>query len=87
MTDRIERLKQRSLTVEQEVCVERARYFTESFRRTEAEPMIARRARALAYVLERMTVAIGPEELIVGRQASHLRAAPIFPRLSRLMSR
>jgi pyruvate formate-lyase/glycerol dehydratase family glycyl radical enzyme len=82
MTDRIERLKQRSLTVEQEVCVERARYFTESFRRTEAEPMIARRARALAYVLERMTVTIGPEELIVGRQASRLRAAPIFPEYS-----
>jgi len=65
--------------VEQEICVERARYFTESFRRSEAEPLIIRRARALANVLGKMTVFIKPGELIAGKQAGALRAAPVFP--------
>ena len=65
--------------VEQEICVERARYFTESFRRSEAEPLIIRRDRALANVLGKMTVFIKPGELIAGKQAGALRAAPVFP--------
>jgi pyruvate formate-lyase/glycerol dehydratase family glycyl radical enzyme len=79
VADRVAALKERHLAVEQEVCAERARYFTDSFRRTEAEPMILRRARALANVLENMTVFIEPRELIAGKQAGALRAAPVFP--------
>jgi formate C-acetyltransferase len=79
MADRIASLKERHLAVEQEICIERARYFTESFRRSEAEPRIIRRARALANVLEKMTVFIEPGELIAGKQAGALRAAPVFP--------
>ena len=79
MADRIASLKERHLAVEQEICVERARYFTDSFRRSEAEPLIIRRARALANVLEKMTVFIEPGELIAGKQAGALRAAPVFP--------
>jgi formate C-acetyltransferase len=79
MAERIAALKERHLAVEQELCVERARYFTESFRQTEAEPLIIRRARALANVLGEMTVFIEPGELIAGKQAGALRAAPIFP--------
>jgi len=79
MAERIALLKERHLAVEQEICIERARYFTESFRRSEAEPRIIRRARALANVLEKMTVFIEPGELIAGKQAGALRAAPVFP--------
>jgi pyruvate formate-lyase/glycerol dehydratase family glycyl radical enzyme len=79
MAERIAALKERCIEVEQELCVERARYFTESFRQTEAEPLIIRRARALAKVLEKMTVFIEPGELIAGKQAGALRAAPLFP--------
>ncbi|RKL61603.1 glycyl radical protein [Thermoanaerobacteraceae bacterium SP2] len=76
---RIKYLKDESLNVIQEVCVERARYLTETYKSTVNEPMIIRRAKALKNILENMTVFIGSEELIVGNQASKLRAAPIFP--------
>ncbi len=76
---RIEALKGDALHAVQEVCVERARYLTETYRTTPADPMLIRRAKALKNVLEKMTVFIGPRELIVGNQASKPRAAPIFP--------
>ncbi len=76
---RIGTLKEEALDVVQEVCVERARYLTETYRHTAADPMIIRRAKALNNVLENMTIFIRPQELIVGNQASRLRAAPIFP--------
>ena len=76
---RTERMKERSLKVTQRVCVERARYFTEGFRKNPSDPMIVRRAKGLAHVLKSMTVYIEPEELLAGKQAGSLRAAPMFP--------
>ncbi len=76
---RTERMKERSLGVSQRVCVERARYFTESFRNNKSDPMIVRRAKGLAHVLRNMTVYIEPDELLAGKQAGSLRAAPMFP--------
>ncbi len=63
------------------VCVERARALTESFKATEGEPMVVRRAKALARILETMTVYIGDEERIVGNAASSPGALPIYPEL------
>jgi formate C-acetyltransferase len=40
--------------------------------------MIIRRDKALKNVLEKMTINIDDNELIVGNQAGKLRAAPIF---------
>lgn len=77
--DRIERLKKESIEVVQEVCLERARYLTEVYKEMESEPMIIRRARALSNVLQNMSIFIRSGGLIVGNQASKLRAAPIFP--------
>ena len=39
---RIERLKQNALAIEQEVCVERARYVTQAYQKYQADPMIIR---------------------------------------------
>ena len=50
--------------------VDRARYFTQSFRSTEHLPLVMRWARALAHVMENMAVQILPDELIVGLGAS-----------------
>lgn len=61
------------------ICVERARLITESYRETEGEPYIIRRAKGLKYVLEKMTIFIDDEELIVGNHAAKPRYAPIFP--------
>ncbi|TCL62795.1 formate C-acetyltransferase [Hydrogenispora ethanolica] len=64
------------------ICPERALLITESFRETEGEPMIIRRAKALAQILNGMSIYIEEDQLIVGNQASAGRAAPIFPEYS-----
>jgi len=61
------------------ICLERARLVTESYRSTEGEPYILRRAKALAHILRKMTIFIRPEELIVGNHASQQRFAPLYP--------
>ncbi len=62
------------------VCHERAAIVTECYDRLAGElSPILLRAHALAAVLDRMSIFIGPDELIVGNQASRPRAAPVFP--------
>jgi len=56
--------------------LERARLVTASYRQTENEPMLLRRAKALAHVLENMTVYIRPDEMIVGNYASNSDSVP-----------
>ncbi len=46
--------------------VERSRYFTESWKQTEGQPMSIRKAKALANHLSKCSIFIRPEELIVG---------------------
>jgi len=40
--------------------LERARLLTESYRETENQPMTLRRAKALAHILDNMTITSGP---------------------------
>ncbi|MBC7346872.1 MAG: glycyl radical protein [Clostridia bacterium] len=77
--DRTQRLNARLRAVKPEICLERARLVTESYKQTEGEPMILRRAKALHHVLNNMSVYILEDELIVGKQAGKHRAAPLFP--------
>ena len=65
------------------ICLERARLVTQCYRETEGEPYVLRRAKALAHVLDNMTVFIRPEELIVGNHASAQRFAPLYPETGR----
>jgi pyruvate formate-lyase/glycerol dehydratase family glycyl radical enzyme len=81
-TARVQRLREKLLDTTPEVCAERARYLTEAYRQYEADPPVLRRARALAHVLDKMTIYLQEGELIVGNQASRPRAAPIFPEYS-----
>jgi choline trimethylamine-lyase len=59
--------------------LERARLVTESYRQTENEPMALRRAKALAHILDNMTIYIRPEEMIVGNFASDKDSVPFYP--------
>jgi formate C-acetyltransferase len=77
--ERIDSLRNKSLDVVQKVCVDRARYLTEIYQDNLSDPMVILRAKALKNVLEKMTINIDDNELIVGNQAGKLRAAPIFP--------
>jgi formate C-acetyltransferase len=81
-TSRVQELRERLLDTTPQICVERARLATEAYRAHEADPPVLRRAKALAHILDGMTIFIDQGELIVGNQASSPRAAPIFPEYS-----
>ena len=64
------------------ICLERAKYYTETYKASESEPMVIRRAKALANYLENMTIWIEPDELIVGNYASTPTSLTWHPELS-----
>ena len=76
---RTKKLNDELLDVLPEMCIERGRLVTESYRETEGEPMPIRRAKALKHVLANMSIFLQPDQLLVGTQASGLRNVPIFP--------
>lgn len=57
--------------------IERSRFFTESWRETEGQPLTIRKAKALANHLKKCTLFIRPEELIVGYFAEDPRALSV----------
>lgn len=61
------------------VCTERAQHYTEMYQQHLDKPIPVRRALALAHHLAERTIWIKHDELIIGNQASEVRAAPIFP--------
>ena len=63
------------------ICMERPRLITRSYKETEGLPMVLRRAKALAHVLDNMTVWIGEGERIVGNFASGPDSLPHYPEL------
>lgn len=76
---RTEKLRTRLFSGEDEVCVQRTRYLTESFKKTEGEPIIIRQAKALYNILAKIEIHIYPDELIVGNITSKPLGAGIFP--------
>jgi len=79
VTTRIKNLRKRLRSYPPAVCVERAVLITKSYRETEGEPAVIRRAKALKEILEGMSIYIADGELIVGNQASEPNKAPVFP--------
>ncbi len=76
---RVGRLLERRLHTRPQVCVERARYYTASMRQTEGEPQVIRQAKALAHVLDNLTVHIEPDELVVGAITSKVLGGGVYP--------
>ena len=70
MNQRVKKLKEGLRVDRYPISCEKARLITESFKQTEGEPQIIRRAKALADVLDRMTIFIEDGELIVGNASS-----------------
>ncbi|WP_338833575.1 Choline trimethylamine-lyase [Moorella humiferrea] len=61
--------------------IERAKYFTESFKQTEGEPLILRWAKALKHIAENITVYIDDHQLLVGRAGRPGRYGILYPEL------
>lgn len=81
VSERIARLREHILQPPQ-VCVEKGKYMTESYRRTEGMPEHRRRALALENILKNITLTILPDELIVGRVTSKPRGGALNPEIN-----
>lgn len=80
VTPRIKMHKQALIhIIKPPICIERATDYTNAYKANLAQPMVIRRAIALKEHLAKKSIWIANDELIVGNQASHPRAAPIFP--------
>ena len=64
-----------------EICIDRAKLITESYKKTEGLPQIIRVAEAFEKVLKEMNIYIQPKELVVGNLASKPMGVPIYPEL------
>ena len=60
----------------------RAKLITESYKETEGEPIITRRAKAFAHILRNIPIIIRDDELIVGSSTIAPRGCQTFPEFS-----
>lgn len=81
-SERILRLKDEIFSAKPVIEVDRARLITESFKETENEPILIRKAKALKNILENLPIAIRPGELIVGSMTVNPRSSQVFPEFS-----
>lgn len=82
ISERINKLASDLFSVTPEIEAERAALITQSYKETEAFPMIMRRAKSLEKILNEMTIVIRDDELIVGNLTQKPRACQIFPEFS-----
>jgi len=75
---RLRNLKERAFDTP-EICVERARLVTQSYKSTENLPPLMRAAKAFEAVLTNKAVPIAEGELIVGSLGSKPKAVPLYP--------
>lgn len=79
LTIRMHDFREELLNAKPMVCVERAKFTTESYKEHADKPMVLRRALCLENILKNMTIFIEDYTVIAGNQASSNRSAPIFP--------
>ena len=79
LTERNRIYREKLIDTEPIICTERAVIWTEIFSENEAEVPIKKAALALAATLDRMTIFINEEDLIVGNQGNGLRASTLNP--------
>ncbi len=77
--DRAAVLRKRLPSGIRESCFDRATLITEGYKRFAADPIILRRAKALAHVLDHLPIRIFEEELIVGDQSVSHQAGHNYP--------
>lgn len=65
-----------------EIEADRAVLLTESYKQTEDQPIIIRRAMAFYHILENIPITIRPYELIVGSATKGARGCQVFPEYS-----
>lgn len=81
MTNRVQQLKSAMLAHPREISLERALLYTASHRQTAGEPVLMRRAKATAYILDNVDIEIRDGELIAGNRTVKPRSGIISPEM------
>lgn len=81
-SERIDRLIENLFRKMPEIEADRAVLLTESFKSTENEPLIIRKAKAFEHILKNIPIVIRSEELIVGSATKAPRGCQTFPEFS-----
>jgi len=81
-TERIDRLKEALFAKMPEIESARAKLITESYKQTEGQPMVIRRALAFKHILENIPIIIRDDELIVGSTTLAPRGCQTYPEFS-----
>lgn len=81
-SDRIPRLISHLFEKMPAIEADRAVLITQSYRETETEPVIMRRAKAFEHILKYIPIVIRPEELVVGSATIAPRGCQVFPEFS-----
>lgn len=79
LTPRMNDFREKVLDKKPYICAERALLATESYRLYQNQPPVMKRALMLKNILEKISIYIEDETLIVGNQAASNKDAPIFP--------
>lgn len=81
MTNRTQRLKDRLFANPREISLERALLYTACHKQTEGEPVMIRRAKATAWILDHVQISIRDDELIAGNRTIKPRAGIMSPEM------
>ena len=82
LSDRTKTIKDNLFANPRQVSCERARLYTESYKKTEGMSPVIRRALALKHILESHTIVIDDLDLLVGNRSETPRAGVISPEMS-----
>ncbi|MFX1425274.1 MAG: pyruvate formate lyase family protein, partial [Promethearchaeota archaeon] len=77
--ERISRMTDKLNHAPHEICIERGRLFTESYKKTKEEDPVIRFAKAMHYYLTNMTLKIWEDEYIIGNRCTKYVGTPLFP--------
>ncbi|ROS27081.1 formate C-acetyltransferase [Raoultella terrigena] len=81
MTNRTQRLKESLFAQPREISLERALLYTASHKQTAGEPVVLRRAKATAWILDHVQISIREDELIAGNRTVKPRAGIVSPEM------
>ena len=79
LTPRMNKFREAVLEKKPYICAQRALLVTETYQQHQNQPVVMKRALMLKNILEKMSIYIEDETMIVGNQAASNKDAPIFP--------
>lgn len=79
--DRIQLMKDNLFKEKRQISLERALLYTESYKQTVGEPVIIRRAKAVAHIMDNVKISIREGELLVGNRTVRPRSGILSPEM------